>query len=141
MPARRFERCATKCQRSRWCGICAIAAGSKHRRAALRHDHFNPPYVAAEEPHLQQGDLRFEPAPALASGNDGLADIRQIVAGSADYLRSGGWLLFEHGYDQAHASRDLLVDTGFVEVFARADIAGLSRVAGGRLLTSNSSNR
>lgn len=101
----------------------------------------NPPYVAAQDPHLQQGDLRFEPTPALASGNDGLADIRQIVTGSPDHLRSGGWLLFEHGYDQAHASRDLLVDTGFVDVFARVDIAGLSRVAGGRLLTSKSSNR
>jgi release factor glutamine methyltransferase len=101
----------------------------------------NPPYVAAEDPHLQQGDLRFEPAPALTSGHDGLADIRQIVTGSPDYLRPGGWLLFEHGYDQAHASRDLLVDTGFVDVFARVDIAGLSRVAGGKLLTSKSSNR
>ena len=101
----------------------------------------NPPYVAAQDPHLQQGDLRFEPTPALASGNDGLADIRQIVTGSPDHLRSGGWLLFEHGYDQAQASRDLLVDTGFVDVFARVDIAGLSRVAGGRLLTSKSSNR
>jgi len=101
----------------------------------------NPPYVAAQDPHLQQGDLRFEPTPALASGNDGLADIRQIVTGSPDHLRSGGWLLFEHGYDQAHASRDLLVDTGFVDVYAWVDIAGLSRVAGGRLLTSKSSNR
>ena len=101
----------------------------------------NPPYVAATDPHLQRGDLRFEPATALASGKDGLADIRIIVAGAPAYLRAGGWLLFEHGYDQADVCRDLLRNGGFGEVFSRADIAGLPRVTGGRLLTSKSLNR
>ena len=101
----------------------------------------NPPYVAAGDPHLQQGDLRFEPATALASGGDGLADIRLIVADAPAYLREGGWLLFEHGYEQADVCRDLLLDAGFGEVISRADIAGLHRVAGGRLLTSKSPNR
>ncbi len=101
----------------------------------------NPPYGAAGDPHLEQGDLRFEPATALASGEDGLADIRIIVAGAPAYLREGGWLLFEHGHGQADACRDLLLDAGFGEVISRADIAGLPRVAGGRLLTSKSPNR
>ena len=101
----------------------------------------NPPYVARDDPHLQQGDLRFEPATALASGKDGLTDIRIIVAGAPAYLHAGGWLLFEHGYDQADICRDLLVDAGFSEILSRADIAGLPRVAGGRLLTPKSPNR
>lgn len=101
----------------------------------------NPPYVAAADPHLQQGDLRFEPATALASGNDGLADIRLIVADAPAYLNEGGWLLFEHGHDQAAVCRDLLRDTGFGELIRRVDFAGLPRVAGGRLLTSKSPTR
>ena len=101
----------------------------------------NPPYVAQDDPHLQQGDLRFEPLTALVSGRDGLNDIRIIVTGAPAYLRAGGWLLFEHGYDQAEVCRDLLRDAGFGEVISRADLAGLPRVAGGRLLTSKSPNR
>jgi release factor glutamine methyltransferase len=101
----------------------------------------NPPYVALQDPHLRQGDLRFEPALALASGQGGLADIRLIVAGAPAFLHSSGWLLFEHGHDQAGVSRDLLLDTGFGEIFGRIDIAGVARVAGGRLLTSKSSSR
>jgi release factor glutamine methyltransferase len=101
----------------------------------------NPPYVAAGDPHLQRGDLRFEPAKALVSGANGLADIRLIVAGAPAHLRAGGWLLFEHGHDQADVCRDLLLDAGFGEVISRADIAGLPRVAGGRLLTSKSPTR
>jgi release factor glutamine methyltransferase len=101
----------------------------------------NPPYVAQEDPHLQQGDLRFEPFMALASGQDGLNDIRTIVAGATAHLRVGGWLLLEHGYDQAEVCRDLLTNAGFGELLGRADMAGLPRVAGGRLLTSKSPNR
>jgi release factor glutamine methyltransferase len=101
----------------------------------------NPPYVAQGDPHLQQGDLRFEPSAALVSGKDGLDDIRVIVAAAPAYLQAGGWLLFEHGYDQADASRDLLHNAGFGGLISRADIAGLSRVAGGQLLTSKSPNR
>jgi release factor glutamine methyltransferase len=101
----------------------------------------NPPYVATGDPHLRQGDLRFEPATALASGADGLADIRIIVTHAPAYLREGGWLLFEHGHDQADDCRNLLRNTGFGEVISRADLAGLPRVAGGQLLTSKSPTR
>jgi release factor glutamine methyltransferase len=101
----------------------------------------NPPYVAMDDPHLQQGDLRFEPATALASGKDGLTDIRIIVAGAPAFLRGEGWLLIEHGFDQADVCRDLLRNAGFGQIISRADIAGLPRVAGGRLLTPKSPNR
>jgi len=101
----------------------------------------NPPYVAADDPHLHQGDLRFEPRPALAAGLDGLADLRCIVGAAPKHLRRGGWLLLEHGYDQAEACRDLLHNAGFGELVFRADIAGLLRIAGGRLLTRDSPSR
>jgi release factor glutamine methyltransferase len=101
----------------------------------------NPPYVAADDPHLRQGDLRFEPRPALAAGADGLVDLRRIVGAAPKHLRPGGWLLLEHGYDQAEACRDLLRNTGFGELVFRADIAGLPRIAGGRLLTPDSPSR
>ena len=101
----------------------------------------NPPYVAADDPHLRQGDLRFEPRAALAAGTDGLADLRRIAGAAPKYLRPGGWLLLEHGYDQAKACRDLLHNAGFAELVFRADIAGLPRIAGGRLLTPDSPSR
>ena len=101
----------------------------------------NPPYVAADDPHLRQGDLRFEPRPALAAGADGLVDLRHIVGAAPEHLRPGGWLLLEHGHDQAEACGDLLRDTGFGELVFRADIAGLPRIAGGRLLTPDSPSR
>ncbi|MBZ0094694.1 MAG: peptide chain release factor N(5)-glutamine methyltransferase [Sulfuricella sp.] len=93
----------------------------------------NPPYIAAADPHLAQGDLRFEPAAALASGADGLDDIRTIVRGAAAHLKPGGWLLFEHGYDQAAACRDLLVQAGFEQVASAADLAGIERISCGQL--------
>lgn len=92
----------------------------------------NPPYIAAADPHLQQGDVRFEPLSALASGADGLDDIRRIVAAAPAHLSPGGWLLLEHGYDQAPAVRGLLQAAGFVEVFSACDLAGIERVSGGR---------
>ena len=101
----------------------------------------NPPYVAADDPHLRRGDLRFEPRPALAAGADGLADLRRIVGTAPKHLRPGGWLLLEHGYDQAEVCRDLLRIAGFGELVFRADIAGLPRIAGGRLLTPDSPSR
>jgi len=101
----------------------------------------NPPYVAADDPHLRQGDLRFEPRAALAAGTDGLADLRRIAGAAPKYLHPGGWLLLEHGYDQAEACRDLLHNAGFAELVFRADVAGLPRIAGGRLLTPDSPSR
>ncbi len=91
----------------------------------------NPPYVAVGDPHLAQGDLRFEPAAALVAGGDGLDCIRLITASAPQYLASGGWLAFEHGYDQAARCRELLAEAGFGEVFSRADLAGIERVSGG----------
>jgi release factor glutamine methyltransferase len=93
----------------------------------------NPPYVAAADHHLAEGDLRFEPRGALTDGStDGLDSIRAIVAGAPGHLKSGGWLLIEHGYDQAQAMRALLEGAGFVDLVAIADLAGIARVAGGR---------
>lgn len=95
----------------------------------------NPPYVAADDPHLQQGDVRFEPLSALASGNDGLKDIRHIAAHAQVYLQPGGWLLLEHGYDQAAQVRELLQQNGFEEIFSARDLAGIERVSGGRIFS------
>ena len=91
----------------------------------------NPPYVAAGDPHLAQGDLRFEPAGALTAGADGLACVRLIIASAPQYLGDGGWFAFEHGYDQAVRCRELLAAAGFSEVFSRADLAGIERISGG----------
>ncbi|MCX7194965.1 MAG: hypothetical protein NTV37_03490, partial [Proteobacteria bacterium] len=93
----------------------------------------NPPYIAAGDPHLAQGDVRFEPISALVSGDDGLHDIRHIAARAPDYLEPGGWLLLEHGYDQAAQVRELLQQAGFDEVFSACDLAGIERVSGGRI--------
>ncbi|MDD5297790.1 MAG: peptide chain release factor N(5)-glutamine methyltransferase [Rhodocyclaceae bacterium] len=91
----------------------------------------NPPYVAPGDPHLAEGDLRFEPSSALVGQDDGLGDIRFIVHGAANRLAPGGWLLFEHGYDQGRACRDLLTAAGFTEVQTWPDLAGMDRVSGG----------
>lgn len=92
----------------------------------------NPPYVAASDPHLDEGDLRFEPRSALAAGADGLDDLKTIVAGAPHHLDDNGWLLLEHGYDQAAAVRSLLTDAGFTAITSWADLAGIERVTGGR---------
>jgi release factor glutamine methyltransferase len=92
----------------------------------------NPPYIAANDPHLNAGDLRFEPLQALASGDDGLHDLRVIVAGASAHLVEGGWLWLEHGFDQAAAVAGLLRQHGFGQVHALRDLAGLDRVSGGR---------
>ena len=94
----------------------------------------NPPYVAASDPHLAQGDLRFEPPAALTDGSaDGLDSIRAIVAGAQRHLEPGGWLLFEHGYDQAASAAAILERSGFDERVSIMDLAGIPRVAGGRI--------
>jgi len=93
----------------------------------------NPPYIAAGDAHLAQGDLRFEPAGALSSGKDGLDAIRLIVTAAPQYLQAGGWLVFEHGYDQAARCRARLEAAGFTQVFSHCDLAGIERISGGRL--------
>lgn len=109
-----------------------------HWYAALGADRFdmivsNPPYIAANDPHLQQGDLRFEPPPALASGADGLDAIREIIGGAHEHLVPGGWLLLEHGWDQGPAIRALLEQAGFVDAQTVQDLEQRDRVTLGRL--------
>lgn len=95
----------------------------------------NPPYIADNDPHLQQGDLRFEPLSALVSGPEGLDDLRKIIAQAPTYLTGNGWLLLEHGFQQAAAVRALLQHAGFIEVCSQRDLAGHERVSLGRLPT------
>lgn len=92
----------------------------------------NPPYIALGDPHLEEGDLRFEPAPALSSGTDGLDAIRAIVAGAPAHLEAGGWLMLEHGWDQGAAVRALLAQAGFAEVATHRDLEDRDRVTLGR---------
>lgn len=93
----------------------------------------NPPYIASADPHLQQGDLRFEPMSALASGSDGLDAIREIVTGAPMHLLPGGWLLLEHGWDQGEPIRALLQQAGFVDVDTVKDLEQRDRVTLGRI--------
>lgn len=90
----------------------------------------NPPYIAANDGHLSQGDVRFEPMTALISGADGLGDIRRIVTDARDRLEPGGWLLLEHGYDQAARVREILLQGDYVRIFSARDLAGIERVSG-----------
>lgn len=92
----------------------------------------NPPYIEARDPHLQQGDLRFEPISALMSGSDGLDDIRRIVRDAGLHLVPGGWLLFEHGWNQGDAVRALLRDADFAELSTAHDLEQRDRVSIGR---------
>jgi release factor glutamine methyltransferase len=92
----------------------------------------NPPYVAEGDRHLAEGDVRFEPAHALASGADGLDALRTIVGGALDRLVGGGWLAVEHGFDQAAAVRSLLENAGFSSLESSRDLSGIPRVAAGR---------
>lgn len=93
----------------------------------------NPPYVADVDLHLVRGDLRFEPPVALASGAAGLDALGIIVRDAPAHLRSGGWLLFEHGFEQGPAARAALTQSGFVGVFTHSDLEGRERVSGGAL--------
>ena len=104
--------------------------------AALRGRRFdmivsNPPYIAAGDPHLSAGDLRFEPARALASGGDGLDAIRHLARESPAHLHDAGMLAMEHGFEQGAAVRDLLRQSGFVEIYTERDLEGRERVSGG----------
>jgi len=92
----------------------------------------NPPYIAAADPHLAA--LIHEPLSALTSGHDGLDDIRQIISQAAAHLRPGGWLLLEHGHDQAARVRQLLRDAGFGQVQSQRDLADIERCSGGQSL-------
>lgn len=104
--------------------------------SAVGGDHFqlivaNPPYVAAGDPHLDDGDVRFEPQGALASGPEGLDDLALIAAQAPKHLEPGGWLFLEHGYNQGARVRSLLADAGFASIASHRDLAGIERVTGG----------
>lgn len=92
----------------------------------------NPPYVRTDDPHLREGDVRFEPHSALVAGSDGLDALRQIVAGAPEHLRHGGWLLVEHGYDQGEAVAHLFAQAGFSAIETVRDLGGQPRVTLGR---------
>jgi release factor glutamine methyltransferase len=93
----------------------------------------NPPYIAYNDPHLSQGDLRFEPRAALVAGPDGLEALRAIVAGAEAHLRPGGWLMLEHGLGQDSRVRELLAGAGFEGIHTWPDLAGIARVTGAKL--------
>lgn len=92
----------------------------------------NPPYIDAGDPHLMQGDVRFEPKSALVAANNGLADIETIIQGAKQHLRSEGWLLIEHGWTQAEAVRELMQQAQFKAVTSIRDYANLERVTMGQ---------
>lgn len=109
---------------SQWFGALA---GRRYRLIVS-----NPPYIAASDRHLDEGDVRFEPSSALVAGVDGLDDIRQIIEQAPAHLEPGGWLLLEHGFEQAAAVRDLLSAGGFDSVQSRRDLGGHERISLGR---------
>lgn len=105
--------------------------------SALAHETFdlivsNPPYIESGDPHLSRGDVRFEPPSALASGADGLDDIRRIATQAPSHLVPNGWILFEHGYNQAERCRAVLRQAGFADVTSARDLADIERVTLGR---------
>ena len=130
----------------------AVALAERNRQrlqldnACLLHSHWfsalagqryglilsNPPYIRADDQHLGEGDVRFEPSSALVAGSDGLDDLRAIIQAAPAHLLPGGWLLLEHGFDQAEAVRELLVVGGFAEVHSRRDLGGHERISLGR---------
>ncbi len=94
----------------------------------------NPPYIDGSDKCLHQGDVRFEPRTALVAADSGLADIETIICEASDYLEENGWLLFEHGFQQAEAVQALLKSNGFHHILTRDDLAGHPRVTGGQLI-------
>jgi len=92
----------------------------------------NPPYIAKNDVHLKQGDLRFEPQRALISGDTGMDDIRKIVSQSKNHLNDEGWLVLEHGYDQKASVFDCLDSAGFININQKNDLSGNPRISSGQ---------
>ncbi|WP_435926730.1 peptide chain release factor N(5)-glutamine methyltransferase [Dryocola sp. BD613] len=118
-------------------GITNVKVLQSHWFSALNTQRFsiivsNPPYIDREDPHLAQGDVRFEPLSALVADNAGLADIRTLTQTAGQFLESGGWLLLEHGWQQAEQVRQLFVAAGFSEVQTCQDYGGNDRLTLGR---------
>lgn len=98
----------------------------------------NPPYIPEHDPHLQQGDVRFEPHQALRSGEDGLDDIRHLISTSRDFLKPDGWLLLEHGYDQGVAVNALFAQAGYQQIQQQRDLGGHTRISYGNMAAEKS---
>lgn len=122
------------------CGKVEFLRGSWYDALSASHSgvsaHFdlivsNPPYIAADDTHLGQGDLRFEPRQALTDEANGLQDLRTIIQGASPWLRPGGQLWLEHGWQQAADVRELLHQAGFTAVSSQRDLAGIERLSGG----------
>ncbi|MBD9499185.1 peptide chain release factor N(5)-glutamine methyltransferase [Pseudomonas sp. BGr12] len=117
--------------------LANVAFRASHWFSAVEGERFalivsNPPYIPSTDPHLKQGDVRFEPSSALVAGQDGLDDIRLIIEQAPNHLENGGWLMLEHGFDQPDAVRDLLLSRGFSAVESRRDLGGHERISLGR---------
>ena len=123
--ARRLAMASIEFIRGSW--FDAVPAGERYDVIAS-----NPPYVAAGDAHLGEGDVRFEPAGALVSGTDGLDALRAIIGSAPSYLPTGGWLVVEHGFDQSEAVRALFAAVGFAALESHRDLCGIPRVAAGR---------
>lgn len=118
-------------------GLGNVRFLESHWFSALEGERFalivsNPPYIAADDRHLSEGDLRFEPLSALVAGPEGLDDLRQIVQAAPRHLQAEGWLLLEHGFDQGASVRALLAERGFAQVHSRRDLGGHERVTLGQ---------
>lgn len=118
-------------------GLAHISFTLSHWFSAVEGQRFNlivsnPPYIEQHDPHLNQGDLRFEPMSALTSGADGLDDIREIIAHSLIHLLPQGWLMLEHGYNQAQLVADLMAESGLVDINTIQDLGGNDRVTIGK---------
>lgn len=101
----------------------------------------NPPYIAADDPHLEQGDVRFEPRSALVAEKHGLADLIHIIAQARNFLNDGGWLVLEHGWQQASACRDYLAAAGYSAVASGTDYANLERISYGQWRHTGGQNK
>lgn len=111
-------------QQSNWFSAFA----SPHKAATFDIIVGNPPYIAADDPHLKQGDVRFEPASALVAKADGMADLLHLIVTAKAYLSASGWLMLEHGYDQAAALREAMHAAGYHNVESVCDLGGNERV-------------
>ena len=92
----------------------------------------NPPYIADNDPHLQQGDVRFEPQTALSSGETGMEDIEHLCLHAINHLKNNGWLIVEHGYDQKQAAAECFAKNGFTEIEQEKDLSGHTRMTAGK---------
>lgn len=124
-------------QNSQQLNLAHVRFSLSHWFSAVEGERFNlivsnPPYIEQGDSHLTQGDLRFEPMSALASGTDGLDDIREIIAHSLLHLLPQGWLMLEHGYNQASLVADLMAQSGLVDISTIKDLGGNDRVTIGK---------